>query len=504
MAKSEQGSSVGAEAGAPRRGASGEEEDEIHRLGLVLDSARGGRGRTVVEGLPKSSASGESFGLKLIACASESGSEDKAKEKSSKDENESREREESKEKSSPKKEEKEEDKKEDKKGEKSSPKKKEEKKKEEEKKEDKKGEKSNPKKKEDKKGEKSSPKKKEEKKKEEEKKEEKSSPKKKEEKKKEEKKGDKSSPKKKEDKEKKNNEGEYSFFKSLCMMGWSTSKEDESAGKTKTKAKAKAKAKAKDAGDSSKKKPNRGKKSSHSDRETADERSSNSSSSSSSSESEDHGKRGKKKSSSKTLRIHIPYRETSHIPSCLFEPEYDHSDFARIQNYNVYIHETSRMFSVDSACKYVFIKRKSKLDLGFARNNHQNPAIDDHPWSCSSFHILDLIALTNLTNYTNHILNRSDAIQHAIDEGWNSFACKRDPSDLQDLMATNISEKLLEDYHLTAKTDKSQRHEPISLPKTRIAFHANPIMINNFSQGLEAAPLHPDNNDVNENHDLIP
>ncbi|KAH8584654.1 uncharacterized protein ELE39_000605 [Cryptosporidium sp. chipmunk genotype I] len=80
----------------------------------------------------------------------------------------------------------------------------------------------------------------------------------------------------------------------------------------------------------------------------------------------DHKKKNdmkKKSKSSKTFRIKIPYRETSHIPSCLFKQDsLNNSEFNRIQNYNVYIHETSRLFSVDSACRYVFIKRMSKLE----------------------------------------------------------------------------------------------------------------------------------------------
>lgn len=66
---------------------------------------------------------------------------------------------------------------------------------------------------------------------------------------------------------------------------------------------------------------------------------------------------------SKALNIKIPYRETNHIPTCLFEPDNtSNSDSSRISKYNVYIHETSRLFSVDSACSYVFIKRMSKLE----------------------------------------------------------------------------------------------------------------------------------------------
>ncbi|KAH8584643.1 uncharacterized protein ELE39_000594 [Cryptosporidium sp. chipmunk genotype I] len=76
----------------------------------------------------------------------------------------------------------------------------------------------------------------------------------------------------------------------------------------------------------------------------------------------------------------------------------------------------------------------------------------------------------------------SNAIQHVIDEGWNAFACKRDYKDFQDLMKTNISEKLLEDYDLTANSEKIEGYEPLNLPKTRITFHANPIMTNNFNQ----------------------
>ncbi|POM81970.1 hypothetical protein CmeUKMEL1_00055 [Cryptosporidium meleagridis] len=139
--------------------------------------------------------------------------------------------------------------------------------------------------------------------------------------------------------------------------------------------------------------------------------------------------------SSKFFKIKIPYREASHIPSCLFEQDNTNDlDFNRIKNYNEYIHETSRVFSVDSACRYVFIKRISKLD---------------------------------------------NAIQNVINEGWNAFACTKDDKDFEDLMATNISEKLLEDYDLTANTEKIQGYEPLNLPKTRITFHANPITLNN-------------------------
>lgn len=46
-------------------------------------------------------------------------------------------------------------------------------------------------------------------------------------------------------------------------------------------------------------------------------------------------------------------------------------------------------------------------------------------------------------------------------------------------MTTNISEKLLEDYDLTVNAEKIQGYEPLNLPKTRITFHANPIMLNN-------------------------
>ncbi|TRY53222.1 Uncharacterized protein CTYZ_00003652 [Cryptosporidium tyzzeri] len=140
-------------------------------------------------------------------------------------------------------------------------------------------------------------------------------------------------------------------------------------------------------------------------------------------------------SSSKSINIKIPYRETSHIPSCLFEQDNtNNSDLNRIKNYNEYIHETSRLFSVDTACRYVFIKRISRLD---------------------------------------------NAIQNVINEGWNAFACTKDDKDFEDLMTTNISEKLLEDYDLTANTEKIQGYEPLNLPKTRITFHANPIMLNN-------------------------
>ncbi|OII74511.1 uncharacterized protein cubi_00064 [Cryptosporidium ubiquitum] len=165
-------------------------------------------------------------------------------------------------------------------------------------------------------------------------------------------------------------------------------------------------------------------------------------------------------SSAKDFHIKIPYRETNHIPSCLFEPDnMDSSDPLRISKYNVYIHETSRLFSVDTACRYVFIKRISRLD---------------------------------------------NAIQHVIDEGWNAFACKRDHKDFQNLMTTNISEKLLEDYDLTANVEKIEGYEPLDLPKTRITFHANPIIMNNYNQDLNIVNTNYDYNDNlsnnNSNH----
>lgn len=60
-------------------------------------------------------------------------------------------------------------------------------------------------------------------------------------------------------------------------------------------------------------------------------------------------------------------------------------------------------------------------------------------------------------------------------------------------MTTNISEKLLEDYDLTANTEKIQGYEPLNLPKTRITFHANPITLNNEQI------VSKEKNDINKN-----
>lgn len=97
-----------------------------------------------------------------------------------------------------------------------------------------------------------------------------------------------------------------------------------------------------------------------------------------------------------------------------------------------------------------------------------------------------LITLTNLTHHLQHILLLimvSNAIQQVINEGWNSFACKRNYSDFKDLIETNILEKLLEDYDLSANVEQIGDYRPIHLPKTRITFHANPITLaNNFNR----------------------
>lgn len=66
-------------------------------------------------------------------------------------------------------------------------------------------------------------------------------------------------------------------------------------------------------------------------------------------------------------------------------------------------------------------------------------------------------------------------------------------------MTINISEKLLEDYDLTANTEEIEGYEPLDLPKTRITFHANPITMDNYRQELNIINTNNNDNVPNNN-----
>ncbi|KAH8739491.1 hypothetical protein FG386_000463 [Cryptosporidium ryanae] len=62
------------------------------------------------------------------------------------------------------------------------------------------------------------------------------------------------------------------------------------------------------------------------------------------------------------IKLKIPYRDTECIPNELFNSKYlFFSEHNRLKKYNAYIHETSELFSVDTACEYVHLSKNSNI-----------------------------------------------------------------------------------------------------------------------------------------------